>query len=466
VRLPAPRVLVTAAATAYAAGFGFFSVRRHDSFETGRFDLGNMAQAVWSTAHGHPLRVTDLHGKQVSRLAAHVDPILVVFAPLWRIWPSPDMLLLVQAVAIAAGAFPVFALARKHLGSERAALGFALVYLFLPAVQWLTLNEFHPVALACPLLLFAFRYLDDDRLVPFAVFALLAAAAKEEVALVVVGFGVWYAISRRRPGIGATVAAAGAAWFAIAVGVVVPHFNHGSTSSFYSRYRDVGGSPGGVLRTAVTHPGRLLRKAFDARGLRYLADLAVPVAGFFLAAPLVLVAALPELGLNLLAATKTQQSIHFHYTAALIPPLVVASVLGAARLARGDRRRAAAVSALAVVVALAANLLWLGALRDAYVSVSEHDRIAARALRVVPPDAVVSATNTLGAHLSARRRILSYPLRADARWIAVDETHLSYGDRSSGGKRAEAALAQLRRDHGWRVVFARDGVLVFRRSHR
>ena len=30
------------------------------------------------------------------------------------------------------------------------ALGFALVYLLYPATEWLTLNEFHPVALACP----------------------------------------------------------------------------------------------------------------------------------------------------------------------------------------------------------------------------------------------------------------------------------------------------------------------------
>ena len=49
----------------------------------GRFDLGNMVQAVWSTAHGHPLRMTDLQGDQISRLAAHVDPVLVLFAPLY-----------------------------------------------------------------------------------------------------------------------------------------------------------------------------------------------------------------------------------------------------------------------------------------------------------------------------------------------------------------------------------------------
>ena len=38
----------------------------------------------------------------------------------------------------------------RHVGSERAGLAFGLVYLLYPATEWLTLNEFHPVALACP----------------------------------------------------------------------------------------------------------------------------------------------------------------------------------------------------------------------------------------------------------------------------------------------------------------------------
>ena len=55
---------------------------RHDAFWTGRFDLGNMVQAVWSTAHGRPLETTDVTGDQFVRLGAHVDPILVLFTPL------------------------------------------------------------------------------------------------------------------------------------------------------------------------------------------------------------------------------------------------------------------------------------------------------------------------------------------------------------------------------------------------
>jgi uncharacterized membrane protein len=437
---------------------------------TGRFDLGNMVQAVWWTAHGHPLQMTNLHGQQISRLAAHVDPILALFGPLWWIWPSPDLLLVTQALAVAAGAWPVFLLARKHLRSPRAGLGFALAYLLYPATGWLTLNEFHPVALATPLLLYAFWYLDNDRLLAFALCAVAAAACKEEIGLVAAGFGVWYALDRRRWLAGTAIAGLGLAWSAIAIAVVIPHFHTAGESDFYGRYSEVGGSAAGIIKTAFTHPLRIVDAAFSARDLRYLLELAAPLAALSLLAPLVLVAALPELAINLLSATTTQTSIHFHYTAGLIPTLVIAAVFGAKRLARW----AVPVAAVVVLAALVGNYR-LGPIpgwrhvpggetfQATAARVTDHDRIAERALALIPKSAVVSATNTLGAHLSARRRVLSFPFVQDATWIAADETQPGYADRYAPVPTA-VELAALRRNPDWRLVFEQDGVLVFNRA--
>lgn len=463
-------MLLFAAMAAYAAGFAALSSLRHEAFITGRFDLGNMVQAVWSTAHGHPLRMTDLHGEQISRLAAHVDPILVLFAPLWWLWPSPSLLLVVQALAVALGALPVFWLASKHLASRRAGLGFALAYLLYPATGWLTLNEFHPVALAAPLLLFAFWFLDEERLLPFAGFALAAATCKEEIPLVIAGFGVWYAIAHRRPLAGAAIALAGAAWGAVAIAIVIPHFNAGAESDFYGRYSEVGGSAGGILDTAVEHPLRILQAAFSARDLHYLLELVAPLAALCLLAPLVLVAALPELALNLLSSTTTQTSIHFHYTAGLIAPLMIAAVFGAKRVGRW----AVPLATLVVLAALVGNYR-LGPIpgwrhvpggqqyQATAARVTAHDRIAERALQLIPKGAVVSASNTLGGHLSARPRVLSFPFLQDATWIAADETQPGYADRYAPLPTA-VALSALRRNPEWRLVFEQDGILVFHRS--
>jgi len=466
---PSARALLAAAIAAYAAGFAALSVLRHEAYVTGRFDLGNMVQAVWSTAHGRPLQMTDLHGDQISRLAAHVDPILVVFAPLWWIWPSPHMLLVAQACAVALGAIPVFLLARKHLASSRAALGFGLAYLLYPATGWLTLNEFHPVALATPLLLFAFWYLDEDRLLPFSACALAAALCKEEIALVVAGFGIWYALARGRWVVGAAIAVVGAAWAAVAIAIVIPHYNAGAESDFYGRYSEVGGSAGGIVKTAFTHPLRIAEAAFSARDLHYLLDLVAPLAALCLLAPLMLVAALPELAINLLSSATTQTSIHFHYTAGLIPPLVIGAIFGAKRLSRWAFPVAAAI----VVAALVGNYR-LGPIpgwrhvpggqkfQATAARVTAHDRIADRALRLIPDEAVVCATNTLGAHLSARRRVLSFPFIEDSKWVAADETQPGYADRYAPVPTA-TQLAALRRNPEWQLVFEQDGILVFRR---
>jgi uncharacterized membrane protein len=466
--MSAPRVLWVSM-SAYAGGFGALSVLRHHAYETGRFDLGNMVQAVWSTAHGDPLAVTNLPGEQTSRLASHVDPILVLFAPLWRVWPSPAVLLVVQAIAIALGALPVFLLARKHLGSERVALGFALAYLLYPATQWLTLNEFHPVALACPLLLAAFWFLDEDRLLPFAVCAVLAAATKEEVALVIAGLGVWYGVSRRRWTLGAGIALAGVVVSALAVEVVIPYFNDGSDASFYGRYREVGGSAAGIVRTAFTDPLTLFRVAFDGEGLAYLASLLVPLALLPLGAPLTLLPALPEVALNLLSSTDTQTSIHFHYTAAEIPALFAAAIFAAKRFApRYSIGTALVALVLASNYALGAIPVWSafpgGEDLQAHAwRVTHHDRVATRALRLLPDAVVVSASNSLGAHVSARRRVLSFPHLDDATWVVADERSPGYLDRIAPLPYANA-LARLRRNRDWHLVFEEDGILVFRRG--
>jgi uncharacterized membrane protein len=463
-----PLTALWAAIAAYAGGFSALSILRNDAFVTGRFDLGNMVQAVWATAHGHPLEITNLAGAQMSRLGAHVDPLLVVFAPLWWIWPSANLLLVTQSVAIALGALPVFWLARKHLGSERAGLACALAYLLYPATTWLALNEFHPVAFATPALLFAIWFLDEERLVPFAACAVIAALSKEEIGLVVAALGSWYGLARGHRRAGIVIAIAAFAWSAFAVGVVIPHFNGGG-SAFAGRYSEVGGTPSGIVHTALHDPLLLARVAFDHAGTHYLLELVLPLAALCLLSPIALVA-LPELVLNLLSATPSQSSIHFHYTAGEIPPLVAAAVLGAARVRRS---RAWPAATILLAAALLGNY-WVGGIplwshlpggqadQATAAVVREHDRIGQSALRLIPASVVVSATNSLGAHLSARRRVLSFPFVQDATWIAADETQGGYTDRVAPLPTA-AQLVWLRQNPAWRLVFEQDGVLIFRR---
>ena len=196
--------------------------------------------------------MTDLEGDQISRLGAHFDPLVALLAPLWWLWPSPEMLLVVQAVAVALGAVPVFLLARKHLGTETAGLGLALVYLLYPPTQWLVVDDFHPVALAAPLLLGAIWFLDEDRLLPFALCAGAACLTKEQVGLTVAMLGVWHGVAHGRRYAGALIGTIGALVAVVATTVIVPHYAPGGGSPFEGRYAAVGGSPAGMVQTVIS----------------------------------------------------------------------------------------------------------------------------------------------------------------------------------------------------------------------
>jgi uncharacterized membrane protein len=296
-----------------------------------RFDLGNMVQAVWNTAHGRFLEMTMTDGEQLNRLGAHVDPFLAALAPVWWLWPSPLLLTTVQAVALATGALPVYWLARKHTGDGRCGLFLAFAYLLFPAVQWNALNDFHPVTVAIPLLLFCVWFLDEDRPLMGALFAILAATTKEDIPLVVAGIAVWYVVRHRRWLVGGALALLGLGWALVDLYVVIPHFS-GGPSPFYDRLGSVGGSPTGVVTTLVTHPLRVWDAMTTGDDLRYLGLLLVPLLFLWALEPVLALAATPVLVVSLLSDFGPMTSIRYQSVAVPVACLFAASAIGVGRL--------------------------------------------------------------------------------------------------------------------------------------
>ncbi len=467
---------------AYAAVFIPLSLVRHRGFFTARYDLGNMTQAVWSASHGELFRVTDPDGLRVSRLGAHVDPILGLFAPLWKIWPHPEMLLVVQTLAVATIAVPAFLLARRWLGDDRLAVAFAAIALLLPAVQWATLFDFHPVTLAAPLILWCIWAAVADRNVTLGVLAVLAAMTKEQVGLALAILGVWMIVSLGRRRAGAILAVASLAWTAIAVGVIIPHYNTSGGNAFVAdRYGELGDGMGGVLKTLVTRPWDAVSVAASADRGVYLLALLLPLAALSLGAPLLAAGALPDLVLNVLSSRPEQHHIEYHYSAVIAPFLLAAAIRGLALLSDRTRPRwlqrslaSSRVVAAVLIGSVVVSGYILGPLpfwrhvpggshvRAEQFTVPPRAALLRDAIAMVPGDAVVSAGNQIAGHLSDRRAILAFPVIGNAAFVVVDTARADVGDELKPVEHA-AAVAALRRRPDYQAIFSRDGVLVFRR---
>jgi len=452
----------------------FVAVRDdYEGYRLGSLDLGGMAQAVWSTAHGRPFEATSLTGDQVSRLGGHVDPILALLAPLWLLIPSPLTLAAAQIAAVALGALPVYWLGRRHLLSEPLGFLCAVAYLLSPWLTWTALDAIHPVTFAIPLFLLCIWLLDEGRLGLFVGAAVLVAACGELMGLTIAALGIWYALARgrRREGIG--IAVGGIAATSVALFLVVPAFSSGQ-SQFFGFYEAVGGSPKGMIETVLTDPGAIVGQLFDADVLLFVLALAAPLGGLFVFAPGLAVVGLPQLLVNALADPVGPIDPRQHYLAAIVPFLVAGTVLGIARL----RPTAQAPAVLTVVgLSVALSILFgpwaggqsLGSLWYQEELSASHVRALDSAVALVPPNAPVSVSNRVGAHLAARRRLYQVPNIRRAEWVVLDTQDLWLPDARLPvlSKRSPSVLEALRRRieglSEWKLVRAEDGVYVFRR---
>lgn len=466
---------------AYIAFFGPLTVRQHDAFQTTAFDLGNVDQAVWNTRHGRPFHMTNIEGL-TNRLGTHVEPILLPISLLYFVWSDPRALLLLQTVVIGLGAWAVYLIGDWEIGKlglgdwgRGLAVVFAAAYLLFPALESANVFDFHAVALAPTFFLFAFYFLEKERWGWYAFFAALTMGCKEDMPLTVVMLGLYALLVRRRWRIGLATMAVAGAWFLIAVGLIMPHFDTRGVSPLANRYAYLGDGPLEMAVTLVTQPGLWLSRLLTAENLVYLLKLLAPVALLPLLAPQVLMLALPALLVNLLSNDGFMHQLEgFHYGVTLVPAVVVAAVYGAARPGRWLPRRRWLPAALAVLV-LASSLFYhrrhgytpLARNFAGWPTVTEHHRLGEQIARRIPTEASLAALPRPNPHASQRQQLsmidrieggLPAPLH-DAEYVWLDVTDgwpLHPNDLKQGVDNLLNA--------GYGIATAEDGWLLLRRG--
>src|SRR3989338_2492310 len=95
----------------YIIIFGVVTSLRHYNFQTQAWDLGIFDQVVWNIANGNGMSTT-LEFVQ-NHFAVHMSPILYLLAPGYLVFPSPYFLLILQTIALALGAWPLYLLAKR-----------------------------------------------------------------------------------------------------------------------------------------------------------------------------------------------------------------------------------------------------------------------------------------------------------------------------------------------------------------
>ena len=177
------------------------------------------------------------------------------------------------------------------------------------------------------------------------------------------------------------------------------------------------------------------------------------------ACPLLLLGAAPDLVIDLLSSKPEQSTIYYQYAAGIVPFVVAASVLGAARMRRDPRRLVRSVLVIMTCLAVVSPLAYAAANLDRVGPSNPVHAATRQALQLVPPTAAVSASQSLGAYLSTRRSISVFPHVRGADWVVVGETRSGYDHP----KAYWAALAGLKASPSWKLVYSSHGITVLRR---
>jgi uncharacterized membrane protein len=307
------------------------SVKRYTAYNAGMFDLGNMAQAIWSATKGLPLRFT-CEGVQHTRLAFHVELAYFLIAPLYAVFDSPVTLLTLQSALFVAGSLPLYRLTKRKTDSILAARLVVLCYLFYPVANTAVLFDFHGDTLAAPLILFAVEAWDKGRKPWYAFWLALAMSCKFYVAAAVVMLGfVVYVYGAKSTGLWTAVA--GLSWGVIAFFVIRPWAVTNLTS-------------GSVLAgTSEAYFSHYYGNIQDVIRLNYLLPRMMTL--FFVVGPALWVGHraplwwLPIFGIVLPAlATSgnvTAYDYRFHHYALVVPFLMFATAYGLEKICHSRR---------------------------------------------------------------------------------------------------------------------------------
>ena len=447
VRRRGPYAVVIAAALGYALFMSFYFVRWHYKLRTHNFDLSINNNLIFGGLHGKFLESTVVFPTEPGKyLANHAKFGTYLFLPIYALWPHPETLLVLQSFLLGLSALPLYGFARRHV-SDTMAAAVALVFLCYYPMHSANFSEFQNVPIAT-FFLFSLVWAAETR--RWVLCGLATAAAlllREDVPIGVAVIGGFLLLSGYRSFPGFVIATSAMIYFVY----LRFHVMDDAGEWWYpNMYKDLwaDGEKGykSVIKTLITNPLFVLSKLVVEKKLIYLLHLLVPVAFLPARRWYLWVAFIPGIFLTLLVTNYDPPTLFsFHYVMHWAPYLFLAVPLALESLGKSldsglPRMRAAATTMVCVSLVLTYNYGAFAArpnsLKGGYnfIDFGYEPREAERYARLqalvelIPNEASVAATETVGPHVSSRVKMFTMrhgPQNADFVLASSKELKLS-----------------------------------------
>lgn len=374
---------------------------RHFLLQSSALDLAAFDQWVYLLSQDLP-PISSFFGVHV--LGDHAAFVLYPISLLYRIKADVHWLLLIQAIALAIGSIPLYALSRHYGLSNYEARSIALCYILYPAIFNSNFYaDFRPETLAAPGLLWAIQSGITGKSRQLAIAIALVLSCKERLGLTVIALGVWFCFCEKRRFYGLGCIVAGVVWCIFTMGYVIPLLRSGNPSGL-EFYSSLGSSSSEIALNILQNPALLFERLFLGDRLGYCLLLIAPVIlGLHWKEVASLIPAIPALLLNLLSDYAPQRDLIHHYSLPIFPFIMVWLVQSLALYRKQQQRQWLKPKWLIVWAAIA--FLALGKYDyffTRYLSHLSNLPSVYAALQQVPAQGSVLTATHLAPHLSHR----------------------------------------------------------------
>lgn len=454
------------------AAYLFHGIYAHANFRTTGYDLGIFDQAIRAYAH-FDKPVVPFKGPDYNIWGDHFHPIIATIAPLYWFFNTPYVLIVVQALLLAASIPVVYRFTLRRTDARMSLVVAATYGLGWPMLGLIDF-DFHEIAFGMPILALAIDALDrrDDR--KLLLWSALLLLVREDMGIVVAALGFIALVQsgrKRLPALGLMLA--GVVTYLVVTSVVIPAFA-ADGYAYSSQYDALGDSLPEILISIVTHPWHAIELLFNpVVKAKTLAYLFLPLALLPLRSPYVLIA-LPLLAGRMFNSRDNLWQAAFHYNALPWLVLVVAMVDGAHKLGLFEpgplaRRLRTALAVWIVVVPLFLvsplnpvephpKALW--EMRGAFSTTGVRPTNAQwhQILDFIPHNTCVEAENRLAPHMTTRNYVsLVDTQRGTADFVVINQVARDTG--GNDGRPPMEVLAEYRAA-GYREVLTTGPLVV------
>lgn len=419
----------------FFAIFTYHTLYRHWTYNSNAFDLGIYTQVIYLYSQG----VTPMSTlKHMNILGDHFGPILFLLSPIYKLFPYPEFLLIIQALFVSLSGIFIYHIALDKLKDNLKSILITCVYLSFSGILTAINFDFHLTTISVfplSLILYAY-YFKRWKLYFFSLFFSLL--FKEDIPIFIVGVGLM-SILQKQTRIGVLTTILGfLSYFLIKnqiMGKLYPGAENGYIDSIDS------------LSLTINYPTKV--------------HTLITLYGQFLFLPflsiLSWVTVLPYLLIRFSSLLPHYWGLLFHYNANLAPFLATSAIFALAKI-KIPRPQIIAYLILALLMEnLFFNKLILTTLQLNIQNTQKFNYINS-GLEIIPPQAIVSAQSPIVPHLSNRNKIYLYPEVLDAEYIVLDESLIYYPMQNIEFK---DKVATLKSSPDWKLNQRNNSLLIF-----